>query len=329
MIETPAVTRSPLASALRTIEIERRALDALAQQMDGTDLGAVFTHVVELIVSTPGRIILTGMGKSGLVARKIAATLASTGTPSMFLHPSEASHGDLGVITGGDIVLALSWSGETSELADILNHCARFGIKLIGVTAGRTSTLARCSDLAMVLPQVQEACPNDLAPTSSTTIQACLGDALAVAALERRRFSSDDFRVLHPRGQLGARLVRVADIMSTGHEIPEVALNASIAEATLEMTTKRFGITAVLDKDGGLAGAFSDGDLRRSLASASINNPVKHHMSLQPFVVSADALATEALAVMNMNKISQLFVCDNDQLIGIVHVHDVLRVGVA
>jgi arabinose-5-phosphate isomerase len=315
-------------SALRTIEIETRALETLGAAFAQPVVRDAFEAAARLIAAASGRVVVTGMGKSGLVARKIAATLASTGTPAFFIHPAEASHGDLGMITVDDVVLALSWSGETSELRDIVTFCRRFSVPLIAMTSRGDSTLAQCGDLCLVLPAVQEACPNDLAPTSSTTVQAALGDALAVALIERRDFSSEDFRTFHPRGRLGAQLVTVGDLMSSGDAVPRVGCHATILEATLEMSRKRFGITAVVDDEQMLLGAFSDGDLRRSVATGGVEAPVAGFMSQKPCRVAPEMLAAEALALMNARAISQLFVCSGERLGGIVHLHDILRAGI-
>lgn len=322
------VNASAIASARRTVAVERDALATLEASFADTTMGASFSAAIERICALRGRVIVVGMGKSGLIGRKIAATLASTGTPSFFLHPGEASHGDLGMITVDDALLILSWSGETSELVDVLSYCARFTIPVIAITARQASTLGRQAQYCLTLPEVVEACPNNLAPTCSTTMQLALGDALAIAALEQRGFSPDDFRILHPRGQLAARMIRVADLMSIGDAIPQVVGTATIAAATLEMSAKRMGITAVVDAHGALIGAFSDGDLRRSLIDGGMNDPVHVHMTPKPQVVSGSMLASEALALMNAQQILQLFV-DDAGLVGIVHMHDILRAGCA
>ncbi len=314
-------------SALRTARIESKALDQLQDALSGKPLGVGFEQAVALISSLRGRLVVSGMGKSGLVGRKIAATLASTGTPALFLHPADASHGDLGMVTPDDIALVLSWSGETSELHDLLHYCRRFGVPVIALTACEDSTLARVATICLIAPEVQEACPNGLAPTSSTTLQIVLGDALAVALLERRGFSTGDFHLFHPKGRLGARLLTVGGLMSTGQQVPQVSGQATILEAALEMTEKRLGATAVVD-DGQLVGSFTDGDLRRSLAQGSSTSPVRDHMSRQPYTVEPALLASDALALMNRRQISQLFVCDGGTLVGMIHMHDVVRAGV-
>jgi arabinose-5-phosphate isomerase len=314
--------------ALRTIDVEAAALAALHQSLAGAEQRSAFNQAVDLILRCGGRVIVTGMGKSGLIARKIAATLSSTGTPSFFLHPADAGHGDLGMVTHDDVVMALSWSGETNELSDVVNYCRRFDVPLIAITAAPASTLAQRSRLVLLLPEVEEACPIRLAPTSSTTMQVVVGDALAVALVEHRGFSTSDFHRFHPKGQLGARLLTVADLMSQGEQVPQVSDVAAILDAAVEMTKKRFGATAVIAADGRLIGAFTDGDLRRSLMVTGPDAGVAEHMSHTPHRVSPTLLASDALAFMNDRQISQLFVCRGDMLIGIIHLHDVLAAGV-
>jgi arabinose-5-phosphate isomerase len=268
------------------------------------------------------------MGKSGHIARKIAATMRSTGTSALYLHPGEASHGDLGVITASDVVLALTWSGETVELSDILHYCSRLGVKLIVATSRADSTAGRAADICLTLPIVREACPNELAPTSSTTLQLVLGDALAVALIEARGFTPSDFRVFHPGGRLGAQLCTVREIMGTGDAIPRVGRDASLTSATIEMSRKRYGCTAVLDEQGVLIGAFTDGDLRRCITVHDLNDKIDLHMSPNPVTVTEDTLASEALRILNENAVSVLFVVDGGKLVGIVHMHDIVRAGV-
>ncbi|WP_335339067.1 KpsF/GutQ family sugar-phosphate isomerase [Sphingobium sp. MI1205] len=263
------------------------------------------------------------------MGRKIAATLASTGTPSLYIHPGEASHGDLGMITPDDMILALSWSGETAELRDIITYCRRFGVKLAVMTARKNSTAGRAADICLPLPVVVEACPNQLAPTSSTTVQIVLGDALAVALVERRGFSASEFRIFHPGGKLGAQLLTVSDLMGREEQLPVVGLQATLTEATIEMSRKRYGSTAVIDDTGRLVGAFTDGDLRRSITSASLNDKIELHMTPNPLTVQPEMLASKALRIMNENAVSLLFVCENDRLVGALHLHDVLRASVA
>ena len=269
------------------------------------------------------------MGKSGHVGRKIAATLASTGTPSHFVHPAEASHGDLGVIREGDVVLALSWSGETPELADIVAYTRRFAVPLVAMTAQEASALGRAADIALVLPEAQEACPNGLAPTTSTTMQMAAGDALAVLLLEQRGFSARDFQQFHPGGKLGARLLHLGALMHTGAELPVIGLDATLSEGIVEMTSKRFGIAGVVDAAGRLVGALTDGDLRRAFRQGFVDRPVRDAMGRRPTTMPADALAGAALARMNEARITCIFVVDGGRPVGLVHIHDLLRAGIA
>lgn len=318
-------------SAYRTVRIESEALDALADALQKPDLSAAFEAAVKAIagLSSGGRLIVTGMGKSGIIARKIAATMTSTGTPSTFIHPGDASHGDLGMITPDDVVMALSWSGETTELGDIVAYCRRFGVQLIVVTARAGSTAARAADICLVLPAVREACPHRLAPTSSTTIQAVLGDALAIALIEERGFSAKDFHLFHPGGQLGAQLTTVAELMGADAEVPVVSLRATLKDATIEMSRKRYGSTAVVDARGHLVGAFTDGDLRRSVASNTLDDGIAAHMTPHPLTVPPSTLISDALRIMNDSAVSVLFVCEERKLVGCIHLHDLLRAGIA
>ncbi len=320
---------SAVLSALRTLDIERRGLDALEAAMRGTaagGLGAAFSQAVEQIAAASGRVIVTGMGKSGLVARKIAATLASTGQPASFVHAAEASHGDLGMLQNGDVVLALSWSGETVELAAIVTYAKRYAIPLIAMTASPDSALGREADVCLSLPGADEACPNGLAPTTSTTMQLVLGDALAIALLESRGFTAGDFRVLHPGGKLGAKLSHVRDVMHTGERIPRIEARAKMADAIVEMSSKGFGCVAAFD-DGRLVGIVTDGDLRRHLkAGFSLDTPVAEVMTRKPRTIPPDALVAEALEKIS-RKISALIVVEDDAVVGIVHFHDLMRIG--
>lgn len=320
---------SGLLSALRTTRIEIDALQAFAEALRTPPLRESFLDAVSAISTLSGRLIVTGMGKSGLIGRKIAATMSSTGTPSLFLHSSEASHGDLGMIGLDDIVLALSWSGETTELGDIIAYCRRFGVKLIVATANAESTAGRAADICLALPQVREACPNELAPTSSTTVQVVLGDALAVALIERRGFTRSDFLTFHPGGRLGAQLTTVAQLMARGESVPMVRAGATLLDATFEMSRKRFGCTAVIDENDCLIGAFTDGDLRRSFASKHLGDDIREHMTATPISVTPETLTSDALRILNDNAVSVLFVCDNMRLVGVIHLHDILRAGVA
>ncbi|MCA0399296.1 MAG: KpsF/GutQ family sugar-phosphate isomerase [Proteobacteria bacterium] len=318
-----------IASALRTLESEIRGLEQLREGI-ANGLGKPFIEAVELIRRSPGRMIVTGMGKSGHVGRKLAATLASTGTPAHFVHPGEASHGDLGMIRNEDVILALSWSGETAELSDIIAYSRRYQVGLVAITSNPASTLATEADVAIVLPKVEEACPNGLAPTTSTTMQLALGDALAVALLEARGFTSEDFRAFHPGGKLGAKLTFIRDIMHQGDELPVVKLGTSMAEAIVEMTARSFGCVAVVDRDGVLQGMISDGDLRRHMRPDLTTLKVEQVMTRNPKTVPETVLAVEALDVLNRNKITVLFVLSGQgKPVGIVHFHDLLRIGVA
>jgi len=317
-----------LASAFRTLETESDGLAALAAAMaDG--LAAPFTAAVETIRAARGRVIVTGMGKSGHVARKIAATLASTGTPAFFVHAADASHGDLGMITSDDVMLALSWSGETEELKDLINYSRRFRIALIAVTVNLESTLGKAADIVLVLPSAREACPHNLAPTTSSLMQLALGDALAIALLESRGFTAVDFGVFHPRGQLGAALKFVRDVMHPGDAVPLIARAAPMSEAIVEMSAKGFGCVAVIEATGKLAGVITDGDLRRHMRADLLQATVDDVMTASPKTVRPDQLASEALQILNASKITALIVVEADRPIGIVHFHDLLRAGVA
>jgi len=329
-MEMRKIAESAAFSAIRTVRVEQEALATLAAALLEPGLRDAFveaTDTIHAVHATRGRLIVTGMGKSGIIGRKIAATMTSTGTPSMFLHPGEASHGDLGMITPNDAVLAITWSGETAELGDIIAYCRRFGVKLIVVTSCSGSTAARAADICLTLPKVREACPNQLAPTSSTTVQAVLGDALAVALIEERGFSRSDFQIFHPGGRLGAQLTTVELIMATSDQIPIVSTNASLMEATIEMSRKRYGCTAVVDSERRLVGVFTDGDLRRSFASNHLDENVDAHMTPTPLTVGPKTLLSDALRIMNENAVSVLFICDDQALVGVVHLHDILRVG--
>jgi arabinose-5-phosphate isomerase len=307
----------------RVLEEEARALQSFA-----TSLGEPFARAVDLFSGLKGRIVCTGVGKSGHVGRKIASTLASTGTPALFVHASEASHGDLGMIGPGDAVLALSKSGETRELADVIGYSKRFGVPLVALTACADSALGRAADLVLAIPDAPEAAEGVDAPTTSTTLQIALGDALAVALMERRGFTSRDFREFHPGGKLGAALKTVAEVMHGGDELPLVGAGASMPDTLLVMTEKRFGCAGVTEADGRLAGIITDGDLRRHMGE------LMHHRAGEVMTPHAKAaqpsmLAAEALKLMNDNRITVLFVVEDDRPVGILHVHDLLRAGVA
>jgi arabinose-5-phosphate isomerase len=313
--------------ARAVLRTEAAGLQALAASLDGS-----FERAVDTLAAASGRVVVSGMGKSGHVARKIAATLASTGTPALFVHPAEASHGDLGMIVPGDAILALSNSGETAELADLVAHSRRFALPLVAITARPGSTLAAAADIALVLPSAAEACPMGLAPTTSTTMQMALGDALAVALLNRRGFTAADFHQIHPGGRLGTRLRRVRELMHGGDAVPLAPPDTAMDRALLVMTEKRFGCLGVVDAAGRLVGIVTDGDLRRAMGPDLLARCVSDVMTHAPRTIAPDALAVEALHAMNARArpITTLFVVDARGLpIGILHVHDLLRAGLA
>lgn len=317
-----------LSAARRTITLERDGLDAVdAALADG--LGAPFSQAAEIIKTARGRVVVTGMGKSGLVGQKIAATLASTGTPAFFVHPSEASHGDLGMITRDDVILAFSWSGETVELGSILNYAGRFAVPLIAVTSRIESALAQAANIPLILPRVDEACPHGLAPTTSTTMQLALGDALAVALLESKGFSATDFKIFHPGGQLGANLRFVSDIMHPAEELPLVGEETIMSAALVTMTERSFGCLGVVDESGQLTGVVTDGDLRRHMGADLLSARVDNIMTRAPKTISPDLLVSAALEQINSSSITALFVVEGGKPVGIVHIHDLLRAGVA
>jgi arabinose-5-phosphate isomerase len=320
--------QSLLDCALRTLQAEADGISALCAAIH-QELGRTFVRAVELISAARGRLIVTGMGKSGHVARKIAATFASTGTPAFFVHPSEASHGDLGMITPDDAIMALSWSGETAELKHLIDYSRRFRIPLIAVTAAAGSTLGKAADIMLALPAAREACPHNLAPTTSTLMQAALGDALALALLESRGFTAVDFHKLHPGGRLGAMLKFVANVMHTGSSIPLVALGTSMADAVVEMSSKGFGCVGITDKAGKLAGIITDGDLRRHMRPGLLESRVDDVMTPSPKTVRPDQLASEALEIINASEITALIATEAGKPVGILHFHDLLRAGIA
>jgi arabinose-5-phosphate isomerase len=317
-------TQGGLASARRVLRLEATGIEALARGLDER-----FTAAIDLIAHATGRVIVTGMGKSGHVARKVAATLASTGTPAAFVHPAEASHGDLGMITANDAVIAFSNSGETPELADLVTFSKRFEIPLIGITGRPSSALAEAANVALILPDTPEACPMGLAPTTSTTVMLALGDALAVALLERKGFSADDFHVLHPGGKLGRRLLRIAHIMHSGDAVPLVRRQSPMTEVILTMSAKSFGCVGIVDDGGRLVGIVTDGDLRRHMQDDLLSLTAAQVMTPHPKSIRPDALASEALGFMNARSITNLFVVEDGRPVGIIHVHDCLRAGVA
>jgi arabinose-5-phosphate isomerase len=324
----PEPETEAVASALRTLATERDGIAVLMKAIEGR-LGAPFTAAVELIAEAKGRVIVTGMGKSGHVGRKIAATLASTGTPAYYVHPGEASHGDLGMIQPDDVIVALSWSGETAELADLVAYAKRFRLALIAITSNEASSLAREADACLALPKALEACPNGLAPTTSTTMQLVIGDALAVALLERRGFTAEHFRVFHPGGKLGAQLKHVRDVMHTGERLPRVPVGARMDEAILEISAKGFGCVIVVNEDGTLAGIVTDGDLRRHMSPDLPSQPVEAVMTKNPRTIAPDDLLAKALAIQETSKITSLIVHDGKHPVGLVHCLDLLRAGAA
>ncbi len=314
--------------ALRTLDAERSGIDALiAALRDG--LGGSFAAAVELIRAAQGRVIVTGMGKSGHVGHKIASTLASTGTPAMFVHPAEASHGDLGMIAKGDVILALSWSGETAELKNLTDYSRRFRIGLIAMTANADSTLGKTADVVLTLPQAREACPHNMAPTTSSLMQLALGDALAIALLESHGFTALDFGMLHPGGKLGALLKTVSDFMHTGDAVPLAALGTKMSDAILQMSAKGFGCVGITDAQGKLVGIITDGDLRRHMRNDLLNARVDDVMTKAPKTVRPDQLISETLDILNSMKVTALFAVEAGKPVGIIHVHDLLRAGAA
>jgi len=316
-------------SALRTLDAEAGGVAAISAAMRGA-LGQGFAQAVERIKGSRGRVIVSGMGKSGHIGRKIAATLASTGTPSFFVHPAEASHGDLGMIAPDDVVLALSWSGETAELRSLIDYSRRYKIPLIAITAFSDSTLAQAADVVLELPPAREACPHNLAPTTSSLMQLALGDALAIALLESRGFTAIDFGLLHPAGRLGAMLKRVSDVMRSGKDLPVTPITSRMSDAIVEISAKGYGCVGIVDNGGRLTGIITDGDVRRHMRPDLLEVQVGDIMTRNPKTIRPDALASEALELINSSKIQALMVVEPDgKPIGIVRVHDLLRVGVA
>lgn len=321
-------THRLISSALRTLDAEAGGISALAQALQN-GLGSAVIAAVDLIRQAQGRLIVTGMGKSGHVGRKIAATFASTGTPAFFVHPGEASHGDLGMITPDDVIMALSWSGETVELKNLIDYSRRFKIGLIAVTAEADSTLGRACDVALVLPQAREACPHNLAPTTSSLMQLALGDALAIALLESRGFTELDFKALHPGGRLGAMLKFVRDVMRSGEGVPLAVTGARMSDAIVEMSAKSVGCVGITDRGGHLIGIITDGDLRRHMSPGLMEASVDEVMTKAPKTCRPDQLVSEVIEFLNSSKITAIFVVENAKPVGVVHLHDLLRVGVA
>ena len=316
-----------IASALRTLEVERDGLETLRLAVAGP-IGPAFARAVEIAAAARGRIIVTGMGKSGHVGRKIAATFASTGTPSHYVHPGEASHGDLGMIQPDDVIVALSWSGETRELADIISYAKRFRVGLIAITSDPDSALGRQATICLTLPKAPEACPNGLAPTTSTTMQLALGDALAVALLESRGFSPQDYHVFHPGGRLGANLKQISSVMHRGDSLPVVSRGTTMADAIVVQSQKGFGVVVVVDAAGDLAGIVTDGDIRRHMGPDLLAKRVDEVMTQGATTVKPDMLLAEALEILESRNISALVVLDGTKPVGLVRVLDLLRVGV-
>jgi arabinose-5-phosphate isomerase len=317
-----------IASALRTLDAEGSGVAAIAAALQGP-LGSAFAAAVALILAAKGRVIVTGLGKSGHVARKIAATFASTGTPAFFVHSAEASHGDLGMITADDVIVALSWSGEQPEMKNLITYAKRFRIALIAMTAEPESTLSQAADVALTLPKAREACPHNLAPTTSSLMLLALGDALAIALLEGRGFTSVDFSVLHPGGKLGAMLKYIRDLMHAGDAVPLRPLGTRMSDALVEMSSKGFGCVGIVDDRGHIVGIVTDGDLRRHMRPDLMTALVDDVMTKNPKTIGRDLLASEALEMLNSAKITALIVTDAKKPVGIVHLHDILRAGVA
>ncbi len=321
---TTSMGTNPLSTGQRVILREAEALTILAGSLNGS-----FTQAVDLILAAKGRVIVSGMGKSGHIARKIASTFASTGTPAQFVHPAEASHGDLGMVMQGDVVLVLSNSGETSELADIIAHTRRFEIPLIGVASRPDSTLLRTADVAILLPDAPEACETGIVPTTSTTMTLALGDALAIALMEHRSFTPEHFRIFHPGGKLGAKLLKVRDLMHT--DLPLIEASRPMSEALLAISRHGYGVVGVSSPEGALQGIITDGDLRRHMEGL-LSYTAEQVMTKNPRTVRPEALAEVALAAMNDRKITCLFVKNGPEAdlpaIGILHIHDLLRAGV-
>jgi arabinose-5-phosphate isomerase len=315
-------------SALRTLEAEGSGIAAISAALQ-SDLGGAFTRAADLIRSAKGRLIVTGLGKSGHIGRKIAATFASTGTPAFFVHAAEAGHGDLGMITTDDVILALSWSGEQPEMKTLITYAKRFRIALIAMTAERDSTLSKAADVALALPKAREACPHNLAPTTSSLMLLALGDALAIALLEGRGFTPVDFSVLHPGGKLGAMLKYTRDLMHAGEAVPLKPLGTRMSDALVEMSSKGFGCVGIIDARGAIAGIVTDGDLRRHIMRPDLMTAlVDDVMTKNPKTIRGDLLASEALEILNSSKITALIVTEANRPVGIVHLHDILRAGV-
>lgn len=326
----PFSKRRVLRRGRRSVALAAEAMEALAARFNDEAFAATFEDLVERVYRCTGRIIVTGLGKSGIVANKIAATFIATGTQAMYLHPADAGLGEVGLIETDDIVLIVSRTGSIEELAPVVTYCRRFAIPLAVVASSAKAAAARFADLLIQLPRVREACAVTLSPTTSTAVQLVFGDALAMAVMARRGFSQEDFHRFHPSGLLGAQLLKVADLMATGDKMPKVSADATLIDATVEMTRTRYGGTAVVDADGRLIGAFTDGDLRRTIgAGADMRDQVSRWMTVQPSAIEPRAFASEALARMQGQSILMLFVVESDRLVGALHMHDVLEAGTA
>ncbi len=313
-------------TAKEVLNGEASAISNMAKSLDG-DFGKSFTQVIQSILNTKGRIAVTGMGKSGHIAKKIAATLASTGTPSFYIHPAEASHGDMGMITSDDLIIALSKSGKTAELEDVLNYAARYGLKVVAITESKESMLARLSSHVLQLPNEAEACPLGAAPTTSTTLMLALGDALAITLLQARGFTAENFNTYHPGGHLGKKLMLVRDIMHVGHHIPLTNKDTLMSDAIILMTKFSFGCIGIIENNE-LVGVITDGDLRRNMNSEFLSKKVAQVMASSPVTITKETPVAAALQIMNSKKITSLFVVEGTKPIGIIHIHDCLRSGV-
>lgn len=325
--KTARVSHAQL-SALRTLALEADGLAGLKAALEN-GLSDPFERAVATLKAAKGRVIVSGIGKSGHVGQKLAATFASTGTPAFFVHPSEASHGDLGMITPDDVILALSWSGETVELKNIIMYSRRFRVPLIAITSGAASALGQQADVVLALPRAKEACPHGLAPTTSTTMQLVIGDCLAIALLESKGFTAHDFKMFHPGGSLGASLKYVSDLMHKGDRLPLARDGDSMSEAIVTMTTKSFGCLGVVDSKGKLAGIVTDGDLRRHMGDGLLNATVGEIMTRKPKTAAPNMLAATALEMISSSRISAIFVVEKGRPVGILHIHDLVRAGAA
>ena len=309
--------------AKHVLQLEHNGIIALADS-----LGASFINVLDMLESIEGRVVVTGMGKSGHVGRKLSSTLSSTGIPSFFVHPGEASHGDLGMIDKSDAVIAISNSGDTPEMSDLIAYTRRFGVPLIAITSNNKGTIVEQADLTLLLPQAEEACPMGLAPTTSTTMAMALGDAIAIGLMNRLGFTADDFKLRHPGGQLGKRLLKVSDIMHSGSAIPLSSGSELMSEVIPEMTAKSFGCIAIVDNAGKIRGIITDGDLRRHMGDSMLARHAEQVMTPNPKTIRPTALASEAVLTMNESHITNLFVAEDKKIVGIIHIHDCLRAGV-